>query len=203
MPSVAIAASNPPGRLVIYGAGGMAREMVFAAREDGRELAFLSDAPAERYRDDIPVLSHGDLRDTDEIVISCAAPATRERLSARAAFNTPASLIAPTALIDPTAAIGEGAVICDHVMINARARIGRFFQCNYYSHVSHDCVVGDFVTLSPRVSCCGTVHIHDGVFVGAGAVIRNGLNDRPLVIGEGATIGMGAVVVADVAPDGD
>jgi acetyltransferase-like isoleucine patch superfamily enzyme len=47
------------------------------------------------------------------------------------------------------------------------------------------------------VSCLGSVRIGDGVFVGAGAVIRNGTT-QPLFVGEGAVIGMGAIVVGDV-----
>lgn len=54
------------------------------------------------------------------------------------------------------------------------------------------------MTFSPRVTCNGWVEIEDGVFVGAGAVIRNGSPDRRLKIGAGAVIGMGAVVLKDV-----
>ncbi|HDN9014528.1 TPA: hypothetical protein P2I01_001361 [Aeromonas salmonicida] len=79
--------------------------------------------------------------------------------------------------------------------------IGRFFHCNIYSYIEHDCIIGDFVTFSPRVSCNGRVHISDDVFVGAGAIIRNGSLHRPLSIGQGAVIGMGAVVTKDVPPD--
>ena len=185
------------GRLVFYGAGGMGREMVQAARGDPRPKAFLADAPIAPYPG-VEAILFADLLPDDEICVSVGDPGLRGRLAERCAGFAFASVVAPTAIIDPTAVLGEGAAICDFVMINSLARIGRHFQANYYSHVSHDCRIGDFVTFSPRTSCLGTVLIGDGVFVGAGAVIRNGSAGRPLTIGEGAVIGMGAVVVADV-----
>ena len=185
------------GRLVFYGAGGMGREMVQAARLDARRKAFLADTPVDPYPG-VEAIAMSDLAAGDEICVSVGDPGLRRRLAERCAGARFATVIAPTALVDPTALLGEGASICDFVMINSLARIGRHFQANYYSHVSHDCVIGDYVTFSPRTSCLGTVHIGDGVFVGAGAVIRNGAAGRPLVIGEGAVIGMGSVVVADV-----
>ena len=94
----------------------------------------------------------------------------------------------------------DGAIICGRTMITDNVTIGRFFHCNIYSYVAHDCVIGDFVTFGPRVSCNGNVRIDDHAYVGAGAVIRQGAPGRPLVIGKGAVVGMGAVVVRDVAP---
>jgi sugar O-acyltransferase (sialic acid O-acetyltransferase NeuD family) len=185
------------GRLVFYGAGGMGREMVQAARVDPRPRAFLADAPIDPYPG-VEAIAFAGLAPDDEICISVGDPALRRRLAERCAGARFAAVIAPTAIVDPTAELGEGVAICDFVMVNSLARIGRHFQANYYSHVSHDCVIGDYVTFSPRTSCLGNVHIGDGVFVGAGAVIRNGAAGRPLTIGEGAVIGMGAVVVADV-----
>jgi len=187
------------GRLAIVGAGGMGRELVQAARALSEEIVLVSDTPAEGAG--YPVIGFDGLRDGDRICVAVGSPRLRRQLAERCAGFAFASVIAPTALVDPTAQAGDGLMLCDFAMINSRAVIGRHFLCNYYSHVSHDCVIGDFVTFSPRVSCCGTVHIGDDVFVGAGAVIRNGTPDRPLRIGAGATIGMGAVVVEDV-PDG-
>jgi len=185
------------GRLVFYGAGGMGREMLQAARLDPRPRALLSDSPADPYPG-AESIGLDALTGEDEICVAVGDPGLRRRLAERCAGARFANVIAPTALIDPTAEIGEGAAICDFVMVNSLARIGRHFQANYYSHVSHDCVIGDYVTFSPRTSCLGNVHVGDGVFVGAGAVIRNGSAGRPLVIGEGAVIGMGSVVIADV-----
>jgi acetyltransferase-like isoleucine patch superfamily enzyme len=79
-------------------------------------------------------------------------------------------------------------------------RIGRSFHANIYSYVAHDCRIGDFVTFAPKVCCNGNVHVHDGAYIGTGAVIRQGTPEKPLVIGEGAVVGMGAVVTRDVAP---
>ncbi|HYI39535.1 MAG TPA: acetyltransferase [Allosphingosinicella sp.] len=184
------------GRLVFYGAGGMGREMVQAARMDPRRKAFLADSPAPSYPG-VEAMAFDDLAPDDEICVSVGDPALRRRLAERCAGARFASVLAPTAIVDPTAELGEGASICDFVMVASLVRIGRHFQANCYSHVSHDCVIGDFVTFSPRVTCLGTVRVGDGVFLGAGAVIRNGAAE-PLTIGEGAVIGMGSVVVADV-----
>jgi sugar O-acyltransferase (sialic acid O-acetyltransferase NeuD family) len=189
------------GRLVFYGAGGMGREMVQAARLDPRPKAFIDDGPSPPYPG-VDRIDAAELRPEDEICVAIGAPETRRRVALKCSGSRFATIIAPTAIVDPTALLGEGAAVCDFVMINSLARIGRHFQANYYSHVSHDCVIGDYVTLSPRVSCLGTVHVGDGVFVGAGAVIRNGAPGRPLTIGEGAVIGMGAVVIADVPAGG-
>jgi sugar O-acyltransferase (sialic acid O-acetyltransferase NeuD family) len=184
------------GRLAIVGAGGMGRELVQAARAMGDEIVLVSDLPADG--DDYPVIGFDGLTADDRICVAVGSPATRRRLAERCAGFAFASVIAPTALCDPTARLGEGLMLCDFAMINSRAVVGRHFLGNGYSLVSHDCVIGDYVTFSPRVSCMGNVHIGDDVFIGAGAVIRNGTPERPLRIGAGAVIGMGAVVVEDV-----
>ena len=96
--------------------------------------------------------------------------------------------------------VREGGIFCAHTMITSNVEIGRQFQCNIYSYVAHDCVIGDFVTFAPRVSCNGNTVIEDGAYIGTGAVLKQGTPDRPLRIGKGAVVGMGAVVTRDVAP---
>lgn len=160
--------------------------MQFAARP--REALF--------HSDDDPI----DLLPDDQICIAVGSPATRRSLAEKLAGHYFPTIVAPTAAVDPTAVIGEGGQICDFSYIGSKARIGRHFQCNVRSHVHHDCVIGDFVTFSPATLCLGTVHIGDNVFVGAGAILRNGSPDKPLVIGDNAVIGMGAVVTKDVPP---
>lgn len=112
----------------------------------------------------------------------------------------PLSLISDDFIQYDDVTIGDGAIICAKNMATTSVQVGKYFHGNIYSYIEHDCIIGNFVTFSPRVSCNGYVHISDHVFIGAGAVIRNGVAGKPLVIGQGATIGMGAVVTKSV-PD--
>jgi len=94
--------------------------------------------------------------------------------------------------------LGDGCILCPFVTLTSNIRIGHHFHANIYSYVEHDCVVGDFVTFAPGVMCNGNVHIEDHAYIGAGAVIKQGLPGIPLVIGCGAVVGMGAVVTNSV-----
>ena len=113
----------------------------------------------------------------------------------------PFSAIASSAIIYDENEIGIGATICDNVMITSNAVIGCHFQANIYSYVAHDCIIGDYVTFAPRVSCNGNVVVEDYAYIGTGAVLKQGSQSKPLVIGRGATVGMGAVVTKDVPPN--
>ena len=187
----------------IFGTGGMGRELVgpakamLGARAD--ELRFVVDHPHGPVMG-IEVVAPDALSEADEVVVAIGDSAVRktvaERLRAR-----PGTLIARNCVIGPDVEIAEGAVICDYSIITASIRIGRHFQCNIHSYVTHDCVIGDYVTFAPRVGCNGNVHIGDGAYIGAGAVLKQGTPTKPLVIGRGAVVGMGAVVTKDV-PDG-
>lgn len=187
----------------IFGTGGMGRELVGPAKamlgSRANELTFVVDDPQGPVLG-IPVIAPGALREQDEVVVAIGDSAVRrtiaERLKAKAG-----TLIAPNCVIGPDVEIGEGAVICDFSILTASIRIGHHFQCNIHSYVTHDCVIGDYVTFAPRVGCNGNVHIGDGAYIGAGAVIKQGTPGKPLIIGRDAVVGMGAVVTKDV-PDG-
>lgn len=103
-----------------------------------------------------------------------------------------------TTLIMDEVSIAAGAALSPFVIIAANVTIGKCFHANLYSYVEHDCVIGDYVTFAPRVSCNGNIHIHDHAYIGTGAVIKQGTPDKPLIIGKGAIVGMGAVVTKDV-----
>lgn len=91
--------------------------------------------------------------------------------------------------------IGDGACLSPFVTLTSNIRIGRCFHANLYSYVEHDCRIDDFVTFAPGVKCNGNVTIGMRAYIGAGAVIRQGLS-----IGSDAVVGMGAVVTRDVPP---
>ena len=189
--------------LAIYGCGGFGREVGAWARQLFDDIVFVSDLP------EIIGTVSGGIEVVDfpaiaarQVVIAPADIAVRRELADRcsAAGHEFATLVAPNAVRDPESTLGPGSIVGPFTMMTANARIGRHFHGNIFSYIAHDAVVGDFVTFAPKVCCLGNVHIHDGAYIGTGAILRNGSAARPLVIGAGAVVGMGAVVTRDVPP---
>lgn len=107
----------------------------------------------------------------------------------------------PQAIFLENNTIAEGAIFCPNSMVTSNVTIGRFFHANVYAHIAHDCVIGDYVTFAPGARCNGRVLIGDYTHIGASAVIREGTSSKPLKIGKGVIVGIGAVVTKDI-PDG-
>lgn len=193
----------------IYGPGGFGRELIAVLR-DADDLCFLSDSQAEIGSEvlGVPTLSlqtFADMNagsDTASVVIAVADAGLRRALAdkVREAGLRAGRAIAPSAIVGPGVDLGEGAILCHQTIVTASARIGRHFHANIYSYVAHDCVVGDFVTLAPRVCINGNTIVEDDVYVGTGAILKQGTSAKPLRIGKGAVVGMGAVVTKDVPP---
>ena len=197
-------------RLCLIGAGGFGRQVLAmletrpGAAPDFSDVVFAGEGAEVRatlgpYRViDLASIGHGDC-----FAVTVSSAGARRHLAARAVANgaVPHSLIAASARVSSFAEVGEGAVVCDFAVIEPFARIGRHFHANVRAFVAHECVIGDFVTLAPHAICNGNVHIGDDVYIGAGAIIRQGTTAKPLRIGAGATVGMGAVVTRDV-PNG-
>lgn len=127
---------------------------------------------------------------------------TRKRIAATFIEHgaIPISIRADNAVVLDDNEIGEGAILCPFSMVTSNAKVGRFFHANIYSYVAHDCVIGDFVTFAPGVKCNGGVVVEDHAYIGTGAVIKQASKDRPIIIGYGAVVGMGAVVTKSVPP---
>ena len=189
-------------RIGLCGTGGFAREVapLALAQAGGESVCHLVLEAGETVVNGLPVVLQDEASADTAISITIADAGQRRRADAdlRAAGRTFISIIAPTCVFRGPSEIGEGAILCDHVVITANVVIGRHFQANLYSYVAHDCVIGDFVTLAPRVCINGNTVIEDDVYVGTGAVLKQGTADKPLRIGKGAVIGMGAVVTKDV-----
>lgn len=194
----------------LVGSGGMGREtMSFITQLPqfaDADICFLETNPIADEWQGIPFRSIDDFlveRDRElQFAVSVSDSHLRKALTEQmlAAGATVQDVIHPTAQIGPDVQIGRGAVISAFTFLGAGARIGRMFQCNVWTSVHHDCIIGDYVTLAPGARCNGNVHVQDHAYVGASAVIRQGTPERPLVIGEGAVVGMGAVVTKDVVP---
>jgi serine acetyltransferase len=78
--------------------------------------------------------------------------------------------------------------------------LGKHVQINLDCTIGHDVIMGDYTTLAPGVHVSGWVRFGQKIYVGTGAVIINGTQKKPIVIGDNAVIGAGAVVTEDIPP---
>lgn len=197
----------------LLGAGGFAREvMPFVKQSVARSLSVTEDfidvyfvetwQPQQTQVNGYPAVSlqtFGNLPGKKYFNVAVGNGEAREAMVA--AVGTKANVLAlqsgQTIFLDNNS-ISEGSVFCANTMVTSNVKIGKFFQCNIYSYVAHDCVIGDYVTFAPGVRCNGRVHIEDHVYIGTNAIIREGTADQPMHIGKGAVIGMGSVVTKNV-----
>lgn len=195
----------------VYGASGCGRGVMPVAREQlrrqgvsGDRLVFVDDNPELAMVNDHRVMPYAEFLEIEAVeryaVLAIANSAVREKLAIQCAADGvwSWSVSAANAVVMDGVFVGDGAVLCPFVTLTSNIRIGRHFQANLYSYVEHDCVIGDYVTFAPGVKCNGNVVIEDHVYVGTGAMIKQGRPGRPLQIGRGAVIGMGSVVTRDV-----
>ncbi len=192
--------------IAIYGASGFGREVLPLVRSqhggDDVDIVFVDDGQANGTT----ILSFNAFvslpHRKKQFVIAIANSRVRETLVARcliAGFESLAVRAANVVTLDDVV-MGEGAILCPFSLLTSTIRIGRFFHANNHAYVSHDCVIGDFVTLAPGAKLNGNIHVDDHAYIGSGAVIKQGTPAQPRRIGRGAVIGMGAVVTKDVAP---
>ena len=197
----------------VYGASGCGRSLMPVAVDQLRSLnaqadsqiVFIDDAlDKDANVNGYTAMNYAKFKSIDSddkfVLIAIANSSIREKISDKLIQDGISlwTVQGTTTLIMDAVSIAAGAALSPFVTIAANVTIGKCFHANLYSYVEHDCVIGDYVTFAPRVSCNGNIHIHDHAYIGTGAVIKQGTPDKPLIIGKGAIVGMGAVVTKDV-----
>lgn len=197
--------------LVIYGAGGLGRELLEIIEEINEErrqwriLGFVDDGIKKGSRVcGYPVLGGFDFFNSLSghlgIVLGFADCAAKEAAYSRikeirAGFYFP-SIIHPGSYISPRAALDEGAAVARGCFVSVETRLGKCVLLSNKCEVAHDSTVGDFASLMPSVNISGNVTVGKRTFIGVRAAVRQGL-----VIGSDVVVGMGGTVIKDV-PDG-
>ena len=197
----------------VYGASGCGRSLMPVAvdqlqridDQENSQIVFIDDALDEDANvNGYTAMNYAKFKsinsDDKFVLIAIANSSIREKIAEQLVQDGISlwTVKGTTTLIMDEVSIAAGAALSPFVTIAANVTIGKCFHANLYSYVEHDCVIGDYVTFAPRVSCNGNIHIHDHAYIGTGAVIKQGTPDKPLIIGKGAIVGMGAVVTKDV-----
>lgn len=200
-------------QIAIYGGGGFAREVAWLVQSCNveadlyRVVCFIDDNEAVHgsILNGIPVMGLEEARSRFPeacVVGGVGSPRTRQHLMEKAAalgFGF-ATVIHPRVERSQWIEIGIGTVICAGSILTTNIVIGRHVQINLNCTIGHDVKIGDYATLAPGVHVSGCVHIGKRVYIGTGAVIINGTQDTPIVIGDDVVIGAGACVTKSVAP---
>jgi sugar O-acyltransferase (sialic acid O-acetyltransferase NeuD family) len=103
------------------------------------------------------------------------------------------TLIHPSASVSHRARLGRGVLVNHGVAVGGGTVVGDCITLGPGAIVGHDSVVGDHSVLAPGAVLSGLVVVDRNCYIGARAVIRQGLR-----IGEQSLVGMGAVVVREV-----
>lgn len=195
-------------RVVIFGAGGLGREVAEVLRDAaaaGQPVAPLGfvvdgpyDAPATLHGlpvwRDVEAVLRGD--PTASIILALGNPALRAETARRVEALVGqrfATLIHPRAWVGRTVTVGAGSVVFGFSSITTDATLGRHVLVNPGVTIAHDCRIGDFVSIGPGAALAGAVVVGDGAELGVGAKVMPRCE-----VGTRAFVGAGAVVIRNV-----
>lgn len=134
--------------------------------------------------------------DTTTLLISIGNNALRKKIAEKHNAYSYQTLIHPQAIISSRAQIGIGSVVMGGVTMNSGTKIGKHCIINTNSSIDHDCLLADYVHISPNAALAGNVTVGEGTQIGIGACVKQNIK-----IGKWCTIGAGAVIIKDI-PDG-
>jgi sugar O-acyltransferase (sialic acid O-acetyltransferase NeuD family) len=197
------------GLIGVYGAGGCGRGILPLLRNrvscEEAELVFIDDGIQQELVNGQRVMNWSNFISANaqgkSVCLAVSEPRIRRALwdKCQSSGISICSVSAESVVIMDHVEIGAGHCLSPFVTLTANIKIGKAFHANLYSYVEHDCVIGDFVTFAPGVQCNGNVVVEDLAYVGAGAMIKQGTPEAPIVIGRSAVVGMGAVVTESVS----
>ncbi|MBS0524220.1 MAG: hypothetical protein JSS04_11370 [Proteobacteria bacterium] len=159
--------------------------------------AFVSDdAKPGMVVDGLPVRQRGDFDISPRFLLAVGAVATRRRLARELQGQgwQPCTWIHESARVAANVEIGEGSMVFPGDILAAGTRLGRFVLSNGSNVCGHDVEIGDYSVLLGRAWLGGDVRIGRDVLLGACAVVHPRKH-----VGDGATVGIGSVVIRSVA----
>ncbi|KDE61885.1 putative acetyltransferase EpsM [Fusobacterium necrophorum] len=191
--------------LVIYGAGGFAREVLWLVEEINKKslkwnvLGFVDDNQENwgKILNGKEILGGREflnsLSSEIYIIIAIGNGETREKIVNDLGERRYATLIHPEITCDKTISIGEGSIICKGTIITVNISIGKHIIINLDCSIGHDVIIENYVTIFPSVNISGGVNIRKCSSIGTSTVVLQYLN-----IGSYTTIGSLSNIIKDI-----
>ena len=197
------------GDLILYGAGGFARETAQAVHSMNLHgakwnlLGFIDD-DADRHGTIIDgTVVIGGREQVEQVpaaslVVCTGRPndyVSRMRIVRELAVESAryATIIHPSSAVSRSSSVGSGSVLLAHVTLTADVSIGAHVAVMPQVTLTHDDAIDDFATIASGVSIGGGARVQRCAYLGAGAIIG-----ETRTIGAFSLIGMGSVVTHDV-----
>ena len=191
-------------KILIYGAGGLGREILTLIRalSDFEVIGFIDDSVRRGTEvKGVKVLGGEEvLQGFDgkvNVVLALGDPVAKSMRAKRMdkRYLQYPALVHPSAVLqDPDSIqLGSGCIIGAGVILTTDIQIGEHTLININSTVGHDTRIGRCTSIMPGVNIAGEVIVGNEVLIGSGASLIN-----RVIIGDRATVGMGAVVLRDV-----
>ena len=195
--------------IFIFGIGGHARDLAEIAAAVGYRPVLMARDEAElnAYAGLDEAILEAEALSRESELFACGIGENRKRAAVVGRHRSLAfpSLLHPGAIlgrgIREAADSARGVVVFPGVCCTSNVRLGQFCTINTGATLSHDVEIGDFANVSPGAHVAGNVAVDEGAWIGVGAAINQGSDQRKLRIGAWTTIGSGAVVLSDCEPN--
>ncbi|MCF2690699.1 acetyltransferase [Bacteroides fragilis] len=179
--------------MYLYGASGHAKVIIDILRANHESIeALFDDNESLTHLLDYPVLRSSEVK--GPLIVSIGNNQIRRKIvdSLSVTFGC---AVHPLSIVSELSNVGEGSVVMQGAIIQACVQIGKHCIVNTGASVDHECVIEDYVHISPHSTLCGNVSVGEGSWIGAGTTVIPGVK-----IGKWSVIGAGSVVTKDI-PD--
>lgn len=186
--------NNLTPSIVVLGAGGHAKVVISTYEALGWRIVGVYDDDPKLWN--TRILGHNivgpfaqaETLEPQNAVIAIGDNAVRKRVSANSKHAWPTA-VHPRAWVAPTAVLGAGTIVFAGSIVQPDVRVGEHCIVNTAASIDHDCLMEDFVHVCPGTRLAGGVVVGQGSTIGTGAVVIPYKK-----IGQWVTVGAGAVV---------
>lgn len=175
---------------VIFGSGGMAKELIDYMESQYDIVCVVSTEPFNNPDYNhlvVDKLDPGEFPDA-LFYMGVADPALKRKFVAENEDRW-GSYVHPTAYFSSYAKLGKGCILTPQTLVVGDAVLGDFVFMNTNATVGHDSKIGDYTTLFPNSEVCGNCILGDDCLVGIGGYVLPNV-----FLPSGTKVSAGAVV---------